>query len=564
MIQCANMIRFRNLLRRGTAYSSILSLIIVFIQGSAAAASNGAAISTSAADATAPFVSTTQGAPPFGTSTQLGNFGGAIAQMQSVLPTLNTQGLTVTPSIGLQEEFTNQNFGYFSNQQRANFVTLINPSLLVNDQRPNLNIVANYSPYIQLYDGHAYDDTIQQALNAMVDAALVPGSVNLTLRGYITEQATSGGLNPGGSVLLGPANRTMTQSYSIEPSYHHFFLGTGTLDVAYVFGVTRQNGNTAFFPNTSSPYFRNSNFLYQTITANFLTVPLFRRFDDEPTVSATQDIGTGVLNNAHQYFISNAVRYAVTRHAIVIVSGGYEDIKYQGIPPTRIRDATWSVGANLTPTKNSSIVVRYQHLYGYNAPYARANFPLTARTNIAVSYSDELTTPQQQIGSSLVGSSLNPFGIPIGLTSGMPVSLTNQTLSVQSSLQRQQVFSVSTTTVYARDTIGFSVLRQQEQLVAVTPGLTGFSQSGISGSINYTHQLTALSSLSAYLNFSKYHSIGVGNQNPSTYAAAINYTTQLSPSLYANAEYIVTDQNVTGFGATGLQNSVIVGIQKTF
>ena len=565
------MIEHKKRLLKRTICPSLLVFAVCATHRSAFAATGFSSLASSQTNGLSS-ISNGQAASPFGTSVQLGNFGSDIlgtlnSGLEGALP---AQGLAITPSVGVQEEFTTANLGYYPNsnlgyQSRSpSFITVLTPALLVNDQTRTVNAVVNYSPYIQLYDGRAYEDAIQQSLNALVDVAVVPGSVNLELRGYITEQATTGGLNPGGSELLGPNNRTMTQSYSVEPSYHHFFQGAGTLEVAYLLGVTRQNGNSAFLPNTASPYFRNTNLVSQTESADFLTVPIFRRFEDQPRISATEDLGTGILNDAHQYFVSDTIRYAIIRHLLLTGSVGYEDIKYQGLPPVIIQDATWSVGFDYMPSANASIVARYQHLYGYNSPYIRANFLLTARTSLAASYTDTLTTPQQQIGANVASSSLNSLGVPIGTTSGIPVILSNQALSVQSDLQRQQIFSASTTTTYSRDSISFSVMREQEKLVAVSPGLTGFSQSGFSGSVNYSHELTEVSSISAYINYSKFQSMAVRNQNPSTYAAAINYTREFSPSLYGNAQYIITNQNIGGFGSTNLQNTVIVGIQKTF
>ncbi len=570
------MIRHKKLKIRHAVSCSIIAIIGCIAQRFAVAATDNLSIPANndiaSSLASGSYATGTQGAPPFGSSVQLGNLGSAVAGLQDsdLAEILPVQGLAIIPSIGVQQEFTTTNYGYYSNtnlnnsSRRPSFVTILSPAILVNDQTRTVSAIVNYSPYIQLYDGRAYQDRIQQSLNAAVDAALVPGSINLALRGYITEQPTYGGLNPGGSQLLGPNNRTLTQSYSIEPSYRHFFDETGTLSVAYLLGITRQSGNNTFVPNNSLPYFTNANLLSQTESADFLTVPIFRRFEDRPSISASEDTGSGILNNAHQYFLSNTVRYAALYHVVLTGSGGYENIQYQGIPPVRIRDATWSVGIDYTPAENASFVARYQHLYGYNAPYMRVELPLTARTSLAASYSDQLTTPQQQIGANVANSSLNPFGLPVGVAGGSPVLLTNQTLGVQSNLQRQQTFSISTMTTYSRDSIGFSIIRAQDKVVAVSPGLGGFSQTSISGSVSYNHQLTDLSNISAYANYTKYQSLTAINQSPSTYAASINYTQELSPSLYGNAEYILSNQNFGGFGATNIQNTVIVGIQKTF
>lgn len=535
-------------------------------------AASGNAASSDIASETAPFVSNTQGAPPFGTSVQLGNLSSAIAGIESAtaIPAFASQGITVTPSIGVQEQFitgASQN----GNSQGADFVTSIRPGLLVAGQTPHVDVVFDYDPQIQIYSNHSNGTRIDQSLNAAVDAALIPGALNLALRGYATTQATSGGLTPGGYTLLGRNNTTLTQSYSVEPSFQHFFSGAGTLDLAYILGITRRNGDTAFLPNTSLPYFQNGNLTSQTEAARFTTVPIFLRFDDVPSITMTEDTGTGVLNDAHQYFFENTVRYALTRHALLTASGGYEDLRYAGIPPTRIDDAIWSIGVDLTPVENGSIIIRYQHRYGFNAPYFVAIYPITTRTTLAANYVDELTTQQQQIGANVAGSSLNSFGLPISGINGVPVMLTNQALSIQSGLQRQSVMSFSSTTRFLRDSIVFSLLRENEKLVAAAPGYAGFSQNSLSGTVNYTHQLSEAAEFSAYLDYTRADSVALGAGTTSTYAAAFTYNYQFDPSLSGYAQYLLTNQNLygfgrnlNGFGRTSLRNSVIVGVEKTF
>lgn len=541
--------------------------------GTTTSTSSGTGSNNVAAE-TAPFVTNTQGTAPFGTSVQLGNIGSVFSGIQNAFapPSFASQGITITPSLGAQEQFitgTYQNGG----GRNSEFVTSIRPGLLVAGERPNLTVAVNYDPQIQIYSNHNYGNTISQSLNAAVDAALIPGALNLALRGYATTQSTIGGLAPGGYTVLGNNNTTLTQSYSVEPSFQHYFSGAGTLDLAYVLGITRQSGNTAYLPNTSLPYFQNGNFTSQTEDATFTTVPIFYRFDDIPSVSMTEDTGTGVLNSAHQYFYDNMVRYALTRHALLTASGGYEDIYYSGIPPVRIQDATWSIGFQLTPAENASIIFQYQHRYGFNAPYFAAIYPITARTTLAASYTDELGTQQQQLGQGVAASSVNSFGLPVSGVSGVPVLLTNQALSVQSSLQRQSTLAFSSTTTYSRDSISFSVLRQSQKLVATAPGFAGFSQSSLSGNVDYTHQLSEVASFSTYLNYTRTNSIALGAGTTSSYAASFTYGYQFSPSLSGYAQYLLTNQDFIGYGnqylnngnnGTSLQNSIIVGIQKTF
>jgi uncharacterized protein (PEP-CTERM system associated) len=507
----------------------------------------------------------TQGAPPFSNAVRLGDVNQAFATSSTAsgVQAGLQPGLLITPSIGLQEDFTTAGLQY-GGKSRDDLITSITPGLLVTGQTRHSDLVLNYQPSFNLYAEQSNQNNISQNLNAAINIGLIPDDLKLSLRGYVTDQATAGGVNPAGVPQLSNQNTTTTQSYSIEPSYKHLFTAVGTLNLDYLFSYTSQTGNAAFLQNGSAPYFQSGNDIAQSETASFTTVPLFTRFDDTPRISTTEDTGTGVLSQAHQYFIDDTLRYGLTRHAILSLRGGYEDIQYSGLPPVKIRDATWSIGVNVQPDARSDIDLRFRHLYGFNAPFLQATYALTARTILAASYSDILSTQQQGIGNNVAGSSLTPLGVPVSGAGGSPVLLSNQLLSVQSSLQRQSVFSLSSTTTWIRDSVSLSVQDNRQKLVAISPGETGFSQSGLSVAVSYSHQLSEAATASLYANYGRLNSAGFGAQSTDTYGFSASFGYRLSPSLTANAEYIFSNQNASGFGGTNPQNSLIIGLQKTF
>ena len=507
-------------------------------------------------------VTNVQGAPAFGTSVTLGRVP-SFTSLQTSLPPPNRQ-ILVTPSLGIEEAITNADFAR-SSGQAVGLATTISPGLMVAGQGPESDdIIIDYMPRITLYTGQSDQNQIAQDLNAAGDLTLVPNSLTVATRGYVTEQATSGGVNPGGTTLLSRNNTTTTQSYSVSPTYFHSFAGTGTLDLNYLLSYTNQGGNSAYLSTSSRPYFVAGNLTTQTETASFQTVPFYDRFDDIIASSTSQDISNGVLNQAHQYFFSDTLRAVIFRHFILSGSGGYEDLAYSGIPPTTVRDATWAVGIEIHPSAVSDIIAKYQHLYGINSPLLQASYALTDRTLLSANYSDFLGTQQQSIGSAVSGSSVDSEGQSVNSTSGAPILVSNQLLAQQSNLMRQSIFSLSTTTTWPRDSLSISILHDQQKLVAIAPGATGFSQNSASASISYTHDLSNALHFTMYFDDGTLDSEASSQKPRNVYSGMLALNYAVSKSLTTYAQLLIQNQSAIDLGATQLQYSLMFGLNKSF
>jgi hypothetical protein len=538
------------------------------------AVSGNSSISDSTPDPASAGLGALGGAPPFGSAVRLGDVGTLLnAPSGTATGVAPARFLTIVPSIGASEQFVTGG-GYGGGGGNGHeFVTSINPALLINGATPGASFTLDYNPSIQFYSNQPQSNGVNQSLDAVIDATLLPKSLTVEARAYATDQATAGGLSPGGSSVYNNNNTTLTQSYSITPSFNDVFR-LGTLNLLYSAQFTRQSGNSAYLQGANQPYFQTSDVFAQTEAGSFTTIPFFERFNDTPSFSATEDVGTGVLDGAHQYFVSDTLRYALTPHVVLSGSGGYEDLAYSGIPPTLIRDATWSIGTTIRFPDGGLLEARYQHMYGFNAPYFRLDYPLTARTTLAASYSETLSTQQQGIGLGVASSNVNSVGLPVGGISRQPVLLTNQSLSVQSGLTNNKQFSAALTTQFARDVVSLSFLDYQDTLVATAPGLDGFSQKSASISLSESHQLSERATVLFYLNYGRTSSpaLTTSGATTSTYGASVAYTYRFSPTLYGNAQYSLTNQgygglgnsSFGGYGNNGVENIFTVGIQKTF
>jgi uncharacterized protein (PEP-CTERM system associated) len=535
------------------------------------------ASSSSSAASTGPLLpdSSLTGAAPFGSAVRLGALPSPFTTSGGLNGSLATPtGLQFTPSIGVSEQAIVGGFPKYLGLNNE-FITSLTPGLRVAGSAPIGRIAFDYQPSFDYYAHENQDSGVSQALNGSFSTTLIPNRLTLNASAYLTQQATAGGFAPGGYQAIGPHQRTTTQSYLISPRYRRKFIDLGALDIIYSAQYTSQNGNRAALSGGQQPYFTPNDVFSQTGRARFTTVPLYANVDDRVSLTATQYIGSGILNNSSVLRGQDEIRYAIRPHDLIFVSGGYEDLRYQGLPPTHIADATWSVGVQLHPRPHVELVVSYRHRDGFNAPYLRATLQLTPRTTLSANYAETLATQAQSVAANLAGATVNFSGQAIGGVGQTPLLLTNNSLSVQSGLFRNHQFSIATTTIWSRDTLSLNLVRSNETLVANAPGTLGFSQHSLSASANFSHQLTPNASVSTYFDYSTIANpvLGVAssnNNNVPVYAGAITGRYRTAHQLEFSLQLAVTNTSFNGLtgsqsnSGNGVQTSITFGVQKVF
>lgn len=512
---------------------------------------------------TLPAPGTVTAAPPVGVSVRLGDVNSAIAAANAVGGVLLTRpaGLTFTPTLGLSEEF-NDNVFDTTTGRRADLITAVTPGILINLSTPSASGTLSYAPSLQIYAENSSQNDVVQRLNGSLQATLLPRTLLLSLNAYASQQTTSGGVAPGGIGTSPSGNRTTTTSFAVRPTFEHRFGDFGTLQIGYALQYSDQSGRAATAPGATQPFFVGSHAVANEGSASFTTGSVLGRFNDTMEATASVESGSGVLGGAHQYVATNTFRVAVQRRVYVFGTLGYEDIFYPSVPKVQIRDGVWAVGFNLTPGPATSITAGYGRLEGFDSPFVRATVGVTARTSLVVSYSDTLGSSLQFLQSALTNTIVDAAGNPIDNQTGAPVLLTNQLLSVQSSVVRNAVFSSSLITTWPRDTVSLSLLNQQQKLIANASGVSGFSQNSWSGSIAWTHSLTPLLTAASYVQLGETNSRAVGSGSSTVLAGQLSLVYRLTPTLSGSAIYGVTNRSLTGRSA--LQNIVIVALQKTF
>ncbi len=495
-------------------------------------------------------------------------------QPSSTLPAPGA-GLRIQPSIGVQEYFTDNVFQAPTHKQ-SDFVTGITPALSVTDDTERVQASAVYNPTGLIYARNPSQDTINQNFSGQTTVTLVPDTLFLDARGYVSTVATNGGFAPGNTVLLNRNQRSTVTSFTVSPYAVHRFGDIGTGEIGATLGTTSTSGGqTGFngFNAFGAPVQGNPNGNTQSIeeTAQFTTGSILPRVRDRTLFDASQQTGNVGTQRSTQFLATNRVEYALNRQIALIGELGYENIRYEGIPPLRISDMVWQAGARWDPNPDSSITVTYGHQDGFNSLYVSGYYAVTARTTLYASYTAGLATDQQQIQNNLDLAAIDPYGNLVNSETAGPLFVSNNLLGLNNNLYRIRTLSVNAVTALDRDTVNLYVFRQEQTPVAVaTAGQNAQTLTGISGGATWTHALSEVTNANLHADYGTSSGSGgfLGVTAPSSSQAifdvSASLTHQFTPSLSGLAEYVYTHRTSDLSNQGFVQNLFLVGVQKTF
>ena len=533
----------------------------------------------SRADIVPPADFVTPALAPISPNVQAGNFASVVDGLLGD-STPEDRAFTLIPSIGVQELVTDNVFQAPS-PRRADLVTSILPSLTLSGQSRLVQANVTYAPDVQLYANTSQQDQVAQLFNGSLLATAVPDTLFFAAHGYGNQQSASGNYGQGGLPYYSNQNRTNTISFDASPYATHRFGGLGTARAGYVFSYTDTTGNAPFNtlarplqPSLLLSPALNQNFANGTTRsneeyANFTTGENFGRFNDSARLDAVQYSSTGnaVLSGARRLTAIDSAGYGINRTIAALASVGYEDINYGGTNPVRIRDAVWSVGFRLTPNERSTFTFAYGHRDGFDAPQASASYAVTSRLRVFGSYTEGLTTSQEEIQDSLDATTVDQFGNSIDTVTGAPALISDQLLPQQNELYRLSRFSASAVTTYDRDVFSLNVEAERRKVISngstLNNGLNGFSDRAVYGSGSWTHALTPVLSGTASLFYTNTKSQTVPATALQTVGLNLQTGYALTPTLTGTAGYYVTSQFTNVAGQNVLVNAVLVGLRKS-
>ncbi len=473
---------------------------------------------------------------------------------------------SITPSLGLGEEYDSNVLGTTSNRSGSDFVTLVQPGVSISGVSTRLQGSLSYHPEVDIYARNFNQTQVNQNFGGAVLATLLPGSVFLDLRAY-GGVTTNGAGGTSGTSTATSNQQTQTMAFSASPYAVQRFgdTGTGEIGLSLSRSSSTGNGNNSLYAGTTqatttNPYFTGGD---QTSTAygahaGFQTGEAFGRYNGTALASLNQIQGTGVLSGAARDTLTIDNGYGITRLFTLLGTVGYEHIRYSGTTPVRIDDEIWNLGFRLTLGPASQVALEYGHHDGFNAFQLNGSLQPTARTRVYARYSEGLDTDAEQLQNGLATADFDQLGNPVDHTSGAPLLLgTTGIFGAQNNLYRTKRVSLTGSLLQDRDVFSTTIDAEDNRLVSSNglPNQLG-SNRGVFASFTWSHELSPTLSLSSFVQYGVRDAQQAGTQRIISGSTAL--VKALSETLSAQLRYSY-NRNTGGQGY-GIPGS---GVQAT-
>lgn len=498
---------------------------------------------------------TTPGASPV----RLGAFGAAFSGAEA--PEGPARAWTITPSIGLAFGATDNVFQTSSDARSDTFLD-ITPAIVIDGSTARIRATVSYAPSARLYATYTDQNNVAQIGSGQVLAELVPGALFLDMRGYAGLGTASGGFVPGTAQNAQRSNQVQYYNFIASPYYLHRFGSLATVQVGYEFQYFSQDGDQQFSPGSTQPFFNDQNYVANRGYAVVRSGEDLGRLALQARVDGTAFNGSGVYDGAHVFVTSLETRYAILPTVAVLLEGGYENIEYSGTNPQRIDDAIWSVGARLTPTPESFLIVRYGHRGGFTSPSLDAGIQLGGYTRLTASYAERLGTSGTLAQDLLSTTTLDAQGNPVDSQSGAPIVYANPFFASTSGLFRIKTGSVALTVSWPRDYITLFAYYQDQDPVSASPGTQIQKSSGYYGGVAWTHELAPGTTMTA--------SVQVGRteygDSPATdaFSATVALSHRIGPRLSGIVQVFYDNRSSNQPNGNYGQTTILAGLSQSF
>lgn len=472
---------------------------------------------------------------------------------------LAAPGLILTPSIGLQETYTqNSSSGA---PGKPDTVTGISPGISAHGETAYLSLDANYTPTYNHFNTNQAQDRIDQSLDASGTFKPIEGVLTMDFQAYAQEAGASGNFTNVAGVLIPTEDRVLYYVGNASPHYATHFGDVATFDAYYRLTSTNTSDEGVHPPGRG---LSSTNSLGQTGEIAIGSADSLGRFGVR--LDFTYGLNTGSGQNTASTNSSDivAVNFHVSRRFELDGSIGYQMIDYPSsgsILGYKSSGVTWSIGGTFTPNSISSVTVGYGKSQGSYNPSIQIGYALGPRTNLMASY---VVTVQNQLTSTLQNLrflTYDQFGNAIDSRTGLPFSGVNQTFGSQNVLFRDKPALITLSHQFFRS--GVSLTANYE----VRQSLSGPNQSDRAWglSVNYSREFTPLIQGSFGFGFTKHLSTSLGT---SERANNYNATASLYYKLSDTATATLTE---TYYGLTSnvpldtfTNEQLTIGIRKSF
>lgn len=478
-------------------------------------------------------------------------------------PAPANQGFSITPSLTLQESY-NDNIAATAKDHIFDYITTIIPGLLLNVDTQRLQGTLNYAPSIQLYARNSDQNRVDQQFNGRLLGTLLPDTLFLDVRGASAVSTLTGGFGPNREFSSTRDDRLTTTSFSVSPYLVQRFGGLATVELGYVFqAVNEDAASRQQFVNNQSVNFNSQDFTSNEVYVSARTGEDFGRFAFILRGSLLEYDGTGALDGAYRNIATLEGRYAFTPMIAALAEIGYQDQRYNSIPPVDINEPIWAVGVRLAPAPEDLVIARYGRRDGFNSFSLDANVGLGGRTRLFAKYEERISTSAQRAADLLSTTTVDALGNPIDALTGAPVGqpFAGSAFTAQGGVLKVKAATATLSQIWERDIFTLALSHEERTPIAATNGSTAQSQTAKFGTFSWAHQLGARTSTINTLQYGVTEASLTGDTTQLSLSSTLVH--QLTESLAGTLSYRL---NTSGSNSDNrvIQNVILAGLRQTF
>jgi uncharacterized protein (PEP-CTERM system associated) len=462
--------------------------------------------------------------------------------------------------------------------ERGDFITQINPGLLVNGLGPRFNVHANYTMNNLIYAQASHLTRIRHQLNARGTAELLEDFFFVDGAAVITQQNVS---------LFGPqaidnvnvtGNRADIRRFNVSPYIRHRFKDLAFGELRYGHNIVSSSANS--LRNSQGDSFSarlNSGTAFSVLQWGVNYSNNMIRFD---STGRTVELERSIAN----------LRYMVTPQFGLTATGGYERnsfLSIRGNPSSPM----WTAGFTWTPSERTNIAANAGQRFFGDTYFADARHR-TRLTTWIFNYVEDVTTFNQQalLGGVGIADSLNQLiaaqnpnidpgtiqqntdvllGPEFSGSFFVPTNFVTNRLFLQKRLQASVALNGSRNTLVLR---GFNMTRQAYSPESVDADLVGETNAALlnhtqqtGGNATWSYRISELANANLNLGFTRFTYLNTNREDDFKIirVSLMRRFPQILPNLNGMIEYRHNERD-SNQAASYRENAVTAALNMSF
>jgi len=418
----------------------------------------------------APAVTTAAPTSPLG----LSPLGFGVVPLQANDPT--APAYLIRPYAYISETLTD-NVNQVHAPRDAAAYTSLAPGVSISADTPRLQAVLSGNLNTYIYVPTSNLNQVSGSLYANGFGTVVPDTLFVNLNSAVTQSSTLPGFGFQNLSRLPTNQQTQVYSTTFSPFLRKSYDGLVDTQLQYIFNSTNYGGNTRV---VATPLAGPTNLASSTSNeGTFIaaTGPDFGRTVSSRLTLDASNFNSGSTNQNSQASAFTDFEYRIAPQAAALARVGYQNIQYPNAPAATFVGPTWLIGGAIGtysigaygsgPGYVALEYGRQQGVYGFTGS---ARYNITPTMLFTANLSQGVSSPAQDIGSTLATSTLNPYGSIVDVYSGLPVTFYSSGLGLTNNPYRQHLLNFGVT-----ETIGlnnyslYGYLANQQSLAPLVP-----------------------------------------------------------------------------------------------